>query len=58
MLDRHRHDGRVKLGGETWSASPSDPEPLEPGEEVRVVRIDGATAIVARVPTIGASDAP
>jgi membrane protein implicated in regulation of membrane protease activity len=52
------HGGRVKVGGETWSASTSDPEPHEPGEEVRVVRIDGATAVVTRVPTIGASDAP
>ena len=52
------HGGRVRVGGETWSASSSDPEPHEPGEEVRVVRIDGATAVVTRVPTIGASDAP
>ena len=36
----------------------SDPEPHEPGDEVRVVRIDGATAVVTRVPTLGTSDAP
>lgn len=45
-----RHSGRVKVGGETWSATTADPVPPEPGEEVRVVRIDGATAVVARVP--------
>ncbi|HET7474440.1 MAG TPA: NfeD family protein [Dermatophilaceae bacterium] len=41
------HDGRVKLGGETWSArtAPEGPVCL-PGEEVRVVAIEGATAIV------------
>ena len=26
--------------------------------EMRVVRIDGATAVVTRVPTLGTSDAP
>lgn len=41
--------GRVKVGGETWSATTSDDTQPEPGDEVRVVRIDGATAIVTRV---------
>jgi membrane protein implicated in regulation of membrane protease activity len=36
----------------------SDPEAHEPGEEVSVVRIDGATAVVTRVPTIGTADRP
>ena len=53
-----QHGGRVKVGGETWTAKSSDPEPHEPGEEVRVVRIDGATAVVTRVPVVGTSDAP
>ena len=53
-----QHGGRVKVGGETWSAMSSDPEAHEPGEEVRVVRIDGATAVVTRVPTIGTADRP
>jgi len=53
-----QHGGRVKVGGETWSAKSSDPEPHEPGEEVRVVRIDGATAVVTQVPTLGPADAP
>jgi membrane protein implicated in regulation of membrane protease activity len=43
------HGGQVKLGGETWTARSSDPVPPKPGDEVRVVRIDGATAVVTRV---------
>ncbi len=43
--------GRVKLPGDAvWSArlaSPNDP-PSPPGETVQVIRIEGATAIVAR----------
>jgi membrane protein implicated in regulation of membrane protease activity len=42
------HDGRVKLGGETWSARTApDAAPCLPGQEVRVVSIEGATAIVS-----------
>jgi membrane protein implicated in regulation of membrane protease activity len=44
------HDGRVKLGGETWSArTVPDAAPCLPGHEVRVVSIEGATAIVSNV---------
>ncbi|HYN30672.1 MAG TPA: NfeD family protein [Dermatophilaceae bacterium] len=44
-------DGRVKLGGETWSARTTEGGPTcRPGDEVRVVAIDGATAIVTPVP--------
>lgn len=44
-------DGRVKLAGETWSARvPEGAPPCEPGEEVRVVAIDGATAVVTNQP--------
>ena len=44
------HDGRVKFGGETWSARTA-PEAAAclPGQEVRVVNIEGATAIVSNV---------
>ena len=44
------HDGRVKLGGETWSArtAPNTTVCL-PGQEVWVVAIEGATAIVSNV---------
>ncbi|MHB1473472.1 MAG: NfeD family protein [Dermatophilaceae bacterium] len=44
------HDGRVKLGGETWSARTApDSATCLPGQEVRVVSIEGATAIVSNV---------
>lgn len=39
--------GRVKLGGEVWSARCYDPAlVIEPGRSVEVVSIDGATAVV------------
>jgi len=44
------HDGRVKLGGEIWSARTApDAAACLPGQEVRVVSIQGATAIVSSV---------
>ena len=44
------HDGRVKLGGETWSARTRPGAALcLPGQEVQVVSIEGATAIVSNV---------
>lgn len=40
-------DGRVKIGGEVWSARAYDPTLVfEPGASVEVARIDGATAVV------------
>jgi membrane protein implicated in regulation of membrane protease activity len=40
-------DGRIKLHGETWSARiPDGAMVCRPGQEVRVVSIEGATAIV------------
>ena len=42
--------GRVKLSGETWSARTTDPQDHQPGDEVRVVAIEGATAVVTHVP--------
>lgn len=42
-------DGRVKLAGEIWSARALEPGMrIEPGEQVTVVQIDGAVAIVWR----------
>lgn len=38
-------DGRVRIGAEEWSAR-CEHGSLEPGVEARVVRIDGATAVV------------
>lgn len=44
-------DGRVKLAGETWSARlASGTTPVGAGEEVRVIAIHGATALVEPVP--------
>ncbi|WP_270889361.1 NfeD family protein [Pedococcus sp. 5OH_020] len=39
--------GRIKLNGETWSARTRDAGTVcEPGQQVRVISIEGATAIV------------
>jgi membrane protein implicated in regulation of membrane protease activity len=41
------HDGRVRIGGEVWSARAFEPtQRLEPGRQVIVMDISGATAIV------------
>jgi membrane protein implicated in regulation of membrane protease activity len=41
--------GRVKIGGEEWTAMPYDEfDELEPGERAEVVEIRGATAYVRR----------
>ena len=40
--------GKVKIGGEVWSARSFDEdEILEPGARAEVLKIDGATALVA-----------
>jgi membrane protein implicated in regulation of membrane protease activity len=40
--------GQVKIGGEVWSARPYDEDDVfEPGMRVDVMKIDGATALVA-----------
>jgi membrane protein implicated in regulation of membrane protease activity len=42
------HGGSVKIGGEIWTARTFDEdEVLEPGMRVDVMKIDGATALVA-----------
>jgi membrane protein implicated in regulation of membrane protease activity len=41
------HSGRVKIGGDLWSARAFDEtEVLEPGRSVTVMSISGATAVV------------
>jgi membrane protein implicated in regulation of membrane protease activity len=46
-VDRDR--GMVKIEGEVWRARPYDvEESYEPGERVRVIKVDGATAMVWR----------
>lgn len=43
--------GRIKLVGEVWSARAAEPGDLLPvGSTVQVVRIEGATAVVAAEP--------
>jgi membrane protein implicated in regulation of membrane protease activity len=40
--------GKVKIGGEIWSARAYDEDQvIEPGTRVEVLRIDGATALVS-----------
>jgi membrane protein implicated in regulation of membrane protease activity len=40
--------GQIKLGGEVWTARPYDEDDVyEPGQRVDVMKIDGATALVA-----------
>ena len=52
VLDRvSRDNGQVKLDGEVWTARPfADDEVYEPGDEVTVMHIDGATAVVWKNP--------
>ena len=49
VLERvDRDGGQVKLAGEVWSARAYDEdEAFEPGARVEVLKIDGATALVA-----------
>ncbi len=49
VLERvDRDGGQVKLAGEVWSArSYDEDESFEPGARVEVLKIDGATALVA-----------
>lgn len=48
VLDRITlHQGQVKLEGEVWTARPlNDHDVYEAGDQVMVMRIDGATAVV------------
>jgi membrane protein implicated in regulation of membrane protease activity len=45
ITDVNKFEGQVKLSGEVWTAK-SNGAPIAEGRTVRVVRIDGATAIV------------
>ena len=49
VLERvDRDGGQVRLAGEVWSARTYDEdEAFEPGARVEVMKIDGATALVA-----------
>ena len=50
----HSTPGRVKIGGEVWTARPYDEDDqIEPGTTVDVVSIKGATAYVLRTHQLG-----
>jgi membrane protein implicated in regulation of membrane protease activity len=50
----HGTPGRVKIGGDEWTAEPYDEDDrIEAGELVDVVQIKGATAYVLRVHRLG-----
>ena len=51
VLDKvARHEGQVKLDGEVWTARPyNESDVYEAGDQVTVVHIDGATAVVSKV---------
>jgi membrane protein implicated in regulation of membrane protease activity len=51
VLDKvARHEGQVKLDGQVWTARPlNETDVFEPGDQVTVIHIDGATAVVSRV---------
>ena len=45
-----RDAGQVKLDGEVWTARPlNDNDVFESGDQVTVVHIDGATAVVSKI---------
>jgi membrane protein implicated in regulation of membrane protease activity len=48
VLDRvAQHEGQIKIDGQIWTARPlNEGDEFEPGEQVTVMRIDGATAVV------------
>lgn len=52
VLDRvDQHRGQVKLDGEVWTARAyTEDDVYQPGEQVTVMHIDGATAVVWRTP--------
>ena len=47
VVDR---DGWVHANGERWQATTADDRPLRPGDEVRVVGVDGLTLAVEHEP--------
>jgi membrane-bound serine protease (ClpP class) len=46
VLDWQGESGLVRLHGETWQARLIQPGTIAPGDTVRVVRLDGLTAVV------------
>jgi membrane protein implicated in regulation of membrane protease activity len=52
VLDRvARDEGQIKIDGQVWTARPlNEGDEFEPGEQVTVMHIDGATAVVWKSP--------
>ncbi len=52
MISTHQV-GRIKLGGEIWTARAYDETvSIQPGETVEVLQIKGATAVVLPIPSL------
>ena len=51
------HAGYVSVGGQSWSARTIGSGVLSPGTEAYIIRIDGATAVVADSPVANQSPA-
>lgn len=59
LIDVTPNAGRVKLAGEVWTARSAVPAVVLPaGSMVRVVRIDGASAVVEPLPTPAVGTTP
>ncbi|WP_309135350.1 NfeD family protein [Cellulomonas sp.] len=58
VADVDAASGRVKLAGEVWTARTADGTALPAGTPVTVVRIDGATAVVAASAPAPRTDGP
>lgn len=48
-IDNIEATGAVKVDGKVWTARSTDGTPIAPAEKVKVVRIEGAKAIVERI---------
>lgn len=49
-------EGRIKLSGVVWTARSADGTRIEPGDDAVVVRIEGATALIAPASRATGSD--
>jgi membrane protein implicated in regulation of membrane protease activity len=62
VADVSDRGGRIKLSGEVWTARTRGDEVVAVGQDVRVLALDGATAVVTRhidaQPTYGAGAGP
>jgi membrane protein implicated in regulation of membrane protease activity len=53
LSDITRDGGQVRVGGETWTARPYDEDAvIEAGSRVDIFEIQGATAIVHKIPEL------